>query len=345
MMAGESIIGDDIAYIRNIDGKVRAVNVEAGMFGIIMGINSKDDPLIWKALHEPNEIIFGNILMTENGGVHWIDKDGEIPEKGINHSGEWFPGKKDESGNEITVSHKNARFTINLKQLENVDSKIDDPDGVEVGGMIYGGRDSNTWVPVRQSFSWTHGIISIAAALESETTAATLGKEGVPKFNPMSNLDFVSIPLGQYIQHNLDFGESVENPPPVFGVNYFLKDDAGNFLNERTDKGIWLKWMELRFHNEVDAIELPVGLIPRYEDLRRLFKEVQNQDFTEQAYVEQFKLRVNAFLAKINRILDIYKTKVPDAPAVLFQVAEEEIERLNEAKSRFGDIISPEKFM
>ena len=345
MMMGERIVGDDIAYLRNIDGKVRAVNVEAGMFGIIMGINSKDDPLIWKTLHTPNEIIFSNILKTEDNHVHWIDKDGDLPSKGINHSGEWSPGKKDAQGNEITVSHKNARFTVNLKNLENADPKIDDPAGVEVGGIIYGGRDSNTWVPVREAFDWTHGIIAIASALESETTAATLGKEGVPKFNLMSNLDFVSIPLGRYIQNNLDFGASVKSPPPIFGVNYFLKDEDGEFLNLKTDKGIWLKWIELRFHKEVDAIKIPVGRIPKYEDLKQLFQEVQGKTYTEEDYVKQFVLRVNEFLAKISRIIDIYKTKVPDAPAILFQVIDEEIARLNDAKAKYGDYIAPEKFL
>jgi phosphoenolpyruvate carboxykinase (GTP) len=345
MMTGESIVGDDIAYLRVVDGHVRAVNVEAGMFGIIMGINSKDDPIIWKTLHSPNEIIFSNILKTPEGGVHWIGKDGEVPGKGVNHSGEWVPGKKDEAGNEITVSHKNARFTLNLKCLENVDSKLNDSAGVEVGGLIYGGRDSYTWVPVRESFDWNHGIISIASALESETTAATLGKEGVPKFNPMSNLDFVSIPLGRYIQNNLDFGKQIASPPLIFGVNYFLKDQSGEFLNLKTDKGIWLKWMELRSNKEVDAIELPVGRIPLYKDLKRLFSEVQDKDYSEEDYVKQFTLRVDAFVAKINRIVDIYKTKVPDAPGLLFEIMKEEINRLEESKARHGNVISPDKFI
>ena len=344
MMAGETIIGDDIAYLRNIDGKIRAVNVEAGMFGIIMGINSQDDPLIYKTLHTPTEIIFSNILRTEDNSVHWIEKDGEVPSKGFNHSGEWYPGKKDAKGNEITVSHKNARFTVNLKNLENVDPKIDDPAGVEVGGIIYGGRDSNTWVPVREAFDWTHGIIAIASALESETTAATLGQEGVPKFNLMSNIDFVSVPLGQYIQNNLDFGARVTRSPHIYGVNYFLKDENGEFLNAKTDKGIWLKWMERRAYNELGAIDTPVGRIPKYEDLKQLFQDVQGKVYSEEDYIKQFTLRVKGFLAKINRIIDIYKTKVPDAPAILFEVADKEIERLNEARDKYGDDIPPEKF-
>ena len=185
----------------------------------------------------------------------------------------------------------------------------------------------------------------MAAALESETTAATLGKEGVPKFNPMSNLDFVSIPLGKYIQNNLDFGTSINNPPKIYGVNYFLKDENGEFLNAKTDKGIWLKWMERRVHGEIDAIKTPVGLIPKYDDLKRLFQDVQNKSYSEEDYVKQFQIRVNEFLAKIDRIRKIYESNVPDTPSLLFKILDEEIARLNEAKSKYGNYISPEKFL
>jgi len=206
MLDGESIVGDDIAYLRVRGDKIRAVNVEKGMFGIIQGVNSKDDPLQWKALLNPGEIIFSNVLITEDRHVHWIGRDGEIPEKGQNHSGDWFKGKKDAAGKEIPCSHPNARFTLSLDLLDNLDPSIDNPEGVEVGGVVYGGRDSDTNPPVEESFDWVHGIITKGASLESETTAATLGKEGVREFNPMSNLDFLSIPIGRYIQDNLCLG-------------------------------------------------------------------------------------------------------------------------------------------
>jgi phosphoenolpyruvate carboxykinase (GTP) len=344
MMKGERIIGDDIAYLRNINGKVHAVNVEKGMFGIIMGINSKDDPIIYKTLHSPNEIIFSNILAAEDKSVYWIGKDDKMPSHGINHSGEWWPGKKDDKGNEITPSHKNARFTLDLNYLENVDPNLDNPGGVEISGIIYGGRDSHAWVPVRESFNWTHGIITIAAALESETTAATLGKEGVPKFNPMSNLDFVSIPLGEYIQKNLDFGNRLDNPPLIFGVNYFLKDEKGQFLNAINDKAIWLKWMELRAYKDVEAIKTPIGWIPKYDDLKKLFQDIQNKDYVKESYIKQFAVKIEPLLAKINRIRDIYKNNVADSPKVLFDELEKEIDRLKEVKQKYGSTISPDKF-
>jgi len=343
MLDNETVVGDDIAYLRKRDGRVRAVNVEKGVFGIIMGVNSGDDPIIWDALHSPAEIIFSNILMTPEGGVHWIGKDGETPEKGINHSGEWHKGKKDESGKEITVSHRNARFTVELENFDNLDPTLHDPKGVEVGGMVYGGRDSDTWVPIKEAFDWTHGIIAYGASLESETTAATLGQEGVRKFNPMSNLDFLSIPIRDYINANLDFAKGLEKEPSIFAVNYFLKDKEGNFLNSREDKKVWYKWAELRANRDVDAIDAPTGRIPKYEDLKKLFKEVINKDFTEEDYNEQFKIRVKENIAKIDRIEEIYKTQVMDAPQILFDVLEKQRERLISAQEKYGDYINPEE--
>ncbi|MGQ9706401.1 MAG: phosphoenolpyruvate carboxykinase (GTP) [bacterium] len=345
MLEGETIVGDDIAYIRNKNGEARAVNVEKGMFGIIQGVNSKDDPSQWNALHTPGEIIFSNVLVTENKGVYWIGKDGEIPEKGYNHSGEWFKGKKDAKDKEIPPSHPNARFTIALKMFDNLDPELDNPSGVAIGGMVYGGRDSDTWVPVEGAFDWEHGIITKGASLESETTAATLGKEGVREFNPMSNLDFLSIPIGRYINANLDFGKKLKNPPKIFAVNYFLKDKDGNYLNEKTDKRVWYKWAERRVHGEVDAIKTPTGYIPKYDDLKSLFREVLNKDYTKDDYNKQFMIRVPENLAKIDRIESIYRTKVKDTPEVVFKVLEAQRERLNRAKEKFGDYILPEKLL
>jgi phosphoenolpyruvate carboxykinase (GTP) len=346
MVSGESIVGDDIVYLRKIDGEVHSVNVEKGMFGIIMGINSKDDPNIWNALHTANEqIIFSNVMMTPDGHLHWIGKDGETPEKGINFAGDWSPGKKGPDGKEVPVSHPNARFTLQLSYLDNLDENLDNPRGVPVGGFIYGGRDSEAWVPIREAFDWQHGVINIGASLESETTAATLGKAGVRKFNPMSNLDFLSVPIGKYVQMNLDFAGGIEKLPKIFGVNYFLTDKSGEFFNAKTDKAVWLKWMELRVNGEADAIDTPIGRIPKYEDLKRLFQAVLSKDFTRQDYTDQFTLRVPENIAKIDRILDIYRTKVTDAPKAVVESLQAERKRLVDAKEKFGDYIEPDKFL
>ncbi len=341
MLEGEIIVGDDIAYLRKIDGKVRAVNAECGIFGIIRDVNSEDDSLIWKALHSPGEAIFSNILIRGDKTTYWLGKDGDVPARGINYSGEWSPGKKDEKGEEIPPSNKNARYTIGLRRLSNCDPRIDDPDGIEVGGMIYGGRDSDTSVPVEESFNWEHGILSKGATLESETTSATLGQEGVRTFNLMSNLDFLSIPIGKYIKSNLTFVRDVDKPPRIFSVNYFLKNKKGEYITGMKDKHIWLKWMELRIHNDVDAIKTPTGYIPRYEDLKRLFKEVLGKDYSKESYVEQFTLRISKNIEKMERIAKIYQAKVPDAPHVLFEVLAEQKERLEKLRKERGDHVSP----
>ena len=341
MIEGETIVGDDIAYLRKIDGQVRAVNVEKGLFGIIDGINSTDDTLQWNALHSKNEIIFSNILVTEDKKVYWNGKDGAVPEKGVNFSGNWFLGKKNEEGKDVPPSHKNARFTFDLKILENVDPNLDNPTGVVVSGFIYGGRDSDTSVPVEEAFDWTHGIITKGASLESETTAATLGKEGVRVFNPMSNLDFLSIPIGRYIEDNLNFGKAVSNPPKIFAVNYFLRDSNGKFMNHKNDKHVWLKWMELRVHNEVEAINAPTGLIPEYHDLKKLFKATLHKDYNEADYKKQFTIRIPENIAKIDRLTEIYKVRVRDTPKIVFIVLEEQRDRLEKTKKMHGDYVSP----
>lgn len=344
MIPEETIVGDDIVYIKKIENKVYAVNVEIGIFGIIEDINPDDDPSIWKVLNEPDEIIFSNVLVTEDGNAYWTGKPGGIPEKGINHSGEWYPGKKDSQGKEIAPSHKNARFTINLKNLDNLDINYDNPNGVEIKGIIYGGRDSDTLVPVQEAYNWVHGIISMGASIESETTAATLGKTGVREFNPMSNLDFLSIPVDKYIDINLKFGELLENPPKIFSVNYFLKDSNGNYLNKKTDKKIWLKWMELRVYEEVKAIDVGTGFIPEYKDLKILFKDVLGKDYVQEDYIKQFTLRVPENLSKIDRIIKIYNDLNPGVPDILFEILKEQKIRLENLKNKKGEYISPFSF-
>ncbi len=342
MITGETIIGDDLAYLRKIDGQARTVNVESGIFGIIGDVDSENDPVIFKALVEPGEVIFSNILITEDNMPYWPGRDrNNVPEKGINYSGEWYKGKRDSLGNPISVTHKNARFTVRLSALDNLDERADDPKGVPLGGIIYGGRDSDMSVPVEQSFDWTHGIITKGAFLESETTAATLGKQGVRSFSPMSNIDFIPIPLGQYILNNIDFGKNLENPPLIFSVNYFIKGKDGKFLTSMQDKRVWVKWMEHRIHGEVDAVKTSTGMIPKYEDLKELFREVLDRDYTEEQYVEQFTQRIVENLAKLDRIEDIYRTKVPDAPEILFKTLDEQRQRLKDSRGKHGDYVSP----
>lgn len=337
MIPGENIVGDDLAYFKVIDGEFRAANVENGIFGIITDVNSKDDPVIWDVLHKPGEVIFGNVLVKD-GKPYWIGMDDEIPPEGENHAGHWTAGMKGPDGREVSPSHKNARYTVQMSDLENAAPDWDNPKGLPLGGIIYGGRDSDTNVPVREAYSWEHGICTMGATLESETTSATIGQEGVRKWNVMSNMDFLSMSVGRYIENNLKFACDIQRPK-VYGTNYFIKKD-GKFLNDKTDKAVWIKWMELRIHDDVDALDAGCGMIPKYEDLQRLFKDVMHKEYTQQDYIDQFTVRIPELLSKHERMQKIYAT-IDDTPQTWKDEMAAERARLEKLQAEKGDYISP----
>jgi len=343
MLPGETILGDDIAYLRAVEGRCMAANAESGIFGIIQNVNATDDPAIWDVLTKPGEVIFSNVLVKD-GRPYWLGMGVEIPDDGENFSGTWYKGKKDAKGVEIPCAHKNARYAVALKALENCDSELDTPAGVELAGIMYGGRDAKAYVPCQQGFSWEHGIVAYGASLETKTTFAIVGKEGVPEINLMSIQDFVAIPLGKYIRNNLDFAKKLHNPPLVFGVNYFLRDKEGKFVNAVRDKHVWVKWMELRVHGEVGAVRTPTGYIPAFEDLKLLFDEVLGKNYTKEDYVNQFTIRVRENLAKVDRVEKFHRESVADAPSEIFEVLTAQRERLLAAQRDFGDYASPECF-
>jgi len=342
MIPGQTVVGDDIAYLKKIDGVIRAANMESGIFGIIHSVNSENDPVIYQALTSPGEVIFSNLLIN-NGVPYWEGMKKDIPNKGSNFSGEWFEGKKDKQGKEIPCSHKNARYTLRLNELKNVDSKANDPDGVPVKAIFYGGRDSDTTIPIVESLTWAHGVF-LGATVESETTAATLGTRGVRKHNPMANLDFISVPLGTYIENHLKFTKELKVIPKIYATNYFLKDEAGKYVNDKMDKRVWLLWAEGRVYSEFEAVETPVGLIPKYEDLRTLFVRELNKDYAKAEYLQQFSLRVTKYLEKMERMIKIFENI--EMPAAFTEELKAQIERLRETRAKFGeDIISPFKFL
>ncbi|NQU39349.1 MAG: phosphoenolpyruvate carboxykinase (GTP) [Lentisphaerae bacterium] len=337
MISGENIVGDDLAYFRVIDGEFRAANVENGIFGIITDVNASDDPVIHDVLTKPGEVVFGNVLVKD-GRPYWLGMGEDIPLAGENHCGQWTDGMVGPDGKPTTCSHKNARYTVQMRDLKNADPAWDTPEGLPIGGIIYGGRDSDTNVPVREAYSWEHGVCTMGATLESETTAATIGQEGVRAWNVMSNMDFLSMSVGRYIQNNLNFAKEIKRPK-VFGTNYFIKKD-GKFLNGKLDKGVWIKWIELRVHGDVEALDAAYGKIPKYEDLKALFKQVLNEDYTEQAYIDQFSIRIPKVLAKHDRMKAIYDT-IADTPQTWKDEMASERARLEKLQAEKGDVISP----
>ncbi len=342
MLPGEKIIGDDIAYFRNINGEFRAVNVENGIFGIIKDVNAADDPLIFKTLNSPGlEIIFSNVLTGPDNQPYWLGMVSNHPNHGWNFSGDWYEGKPDEEGNPIPFAHSNARYTLRLDYLENIDPAYNDRNGVLVRGIIYGGRDSNTSAPIEESVDWENGIILKACTLESETTSATIGQEGVLAPQPMANLDFISYPIGEYVRNNIQFVEGMKQVPRIYAVNYFLKDEKGDFLTHKLAKKVWLHWAEQRIYDEVDAYRTPLGFIPKYEDLKSLFKEILHEDFSRELYEELFKFRIDAWAAKISRAIRFYKRTAPDCPEKYYRIWRSTMKELQDLKGEFGPFIAP----
>ncbi|MEM0002194.1 MAG: phosphoenolpyruvate carboxykinase (GTP) [Desulfurococcaceae archaeon] len=339
-LIADTVVGDDLAIIRNVNGEARAINPEIGMFGIIDGVNPRDDPEIYEILtSRETEVIFANVLLTDDGDIWWNGKP-YPPKPGINYAGRWTPGMSDENGVEIPPSHPNGRFTTSIFYLKRVDPRIEDPLGVPVKGMIFGGRDPDTWVPVEESFDWDHGIVTKGASLESERTAAVLGQVGKMEFNPFAMLDFLSISPGAFVELHFRFGKLLREKPRIFGVNYFIRDENGKYLTDKTDKLVWLKWMELRVNNDVEAIETPTGLIPIYGDLAELFGKYLNKEFSETLYIKLFSTRISKHLEKIERIWKIYEA-INDTPRKLFEILMWQKKRLEDARMKHGDVINP----
>ncbi len=346
MIPGEEIVGDDIAYFRNIDGEFRAVNVEQGIFGIIKDVNAKDDPVIFKNLINEQELIFSNVLRGPDNNPYWLGSGLDTPETGDNHSGAgWYVGKKDADGNEIGIAHGNARYTMRLDYLKNFDKEgFEAKKGVKVDGILYGGRDSDTTVPVEESASWEEGILLKACTLESETTSATLGAEGVRKASPMANMDFISYPLGEYTMNNINFVKDMREVPRIYSTNYFLRTPDGDFCNDKLAKKVWLHWAEGRVHGEYDAVPTPTGKIPVFEDLKVLFKKFLDLEYTREEYDYQFTFRCDKWLAKLDRSKKFYTKMAPNCPKFIFDKWDDASAMIKKAQADFGNEIKPGEY-
>jgi phosphoenolpyruvate carboxykinase (GTP) len=336
-----NIVGDDLAHVRKKDGKAYAANVEKGIFGVIKDVNPEDDPYCHELLVRPGEVIFSNVLEAD-GRPYWQGMGKvDLPSEGRNHSGLWSQGRKDDKGKLIPVSHDNARFCVALEGIEN----FDPTQVVELEGIIYGGRSSKRPGPVSQSYGWVHGVF-YGASIESEPTAATVGGSSAKVIiNPMANTEFVSIPIGQYLENHIRFAKELKEPPKIFYVNYFLRDAAGEFLNTKMDKKVWIRWIERRINGEVGAYPTPTGLIPKYEDLAELFEKELATGYSKDQYELQFVMRVPELVEKLEIVEEFYKKETRVVPKEIFEMIDAQRGLLVEAQKRYGeDHISPFKF-
>ncbi|MGD9359549.1 MAG: phosphoenolpyruvate carboxykinase (GTP) [Desulfobacterales bacterium] len=351
-MAGDQFVGDDLAqcWIAE-DGTVRSINPEVGIFGIVEDVNWEGDPMLMECLRKPGtEVIWSNVLIDEKGVPQWVGNGEEPPpKKGKNFQGSWERGMVDENGKEIPMSHPNSRCTLSNSALGNYSEMNEASSGVETLIVTYSGRDSDTMPPVWVARNSDRGVV-IGASIVSAATATEVGASGIRR-QPWANAPFIPGSLGDYMEAQFQFFGSKkiadDKRPILAGLNYFLTHEArggtsNKLLGEKRDVKAWMAWLERRAHGEVDAIDTPIGYLPKYEDLKNLFKSKIDKDYPEDLYIKQFSLYIDNIIARIDLQTEAYG-KEKNIPQKLFDIYNEQRQELVALKDKYGAVVTPKQ--
>ncbi len=317
-------VGDDIAWLRiKEDGRLWAINPEAGFFGVAPGTNEKSN---YNALMSTmKNTIFTNVAYNLDDDTVWWEKlDGNPPERGLDWKGDPWNGKiSKEKG-----AHPNSRFTAPAENCPSVSSQWESPEGVPLSAIVFGGRRAKTAPLVYETRNWQHGVF-VGSTLASETTAAAAGKVGVVRRDPMAMLPFCGYNMGDYFAHWLEMGKKMSNPPKIFHVNWFRTNNKGEFMWPGFgDNFRVLEWVIKRCENEVKAQQVAIGSIPKLEDIN-----FEGLDIKEDTLKDLFKIEDSSWLEDIKNIEEFYG-KIGDT------IPKELIDELNVLRNKLTQLLT-----